>query len=50
MMMYYFKDEFGYGHYSRFYTTVVKEALECNVNPQDIKFLTHGDECGYWFY
>jgi hypothetical protein len=39
-MMYYFKAEDGRTHYSRFYTNIVKKALEFNVNPQDIKFAT----------
>jgi hypothetical protein len=46
-MMYYFKAEDGRTHYSRFYTNIVKKALEFNVNPQDIKFAAHW---GYWHY
>lgn len=36
-MMYYFRDEFGRRHYSRFFTVIVKKALEFNVNPKDIQ-------------
>ena len=36
-MLYYFRDEFGYRHYSRFYTDIVQKALECNVNPKEIQ-------------
>jgi hypothetical protein len=36
-MMYYFKDKFGYGHYSWYYTKIVRDALEHNVNPTEIK-------------
>lgn len=36
-MMYYFRDEFGYRHYSRYFTVIVKKALEFNVNPKDIQ-------------
>ena len=35
-MMYYFTDNFGYTHSSMFFTTIVKLALEVNVNPRDI--------------
>lgn len=36
-MMYYFKDEVGCTHYSRFYTLIVNKALELNVNPKLIQ-------------
>jgi hypothetical protein len=36
-MMYFFRDEFGYRHYSRYYTNIVKKALEFNVNPREIQ-------------
>jgi hypothetical protein len=39
-MMYYFKAEDGRTHYSRFYTLIVKKALELNVNPKFIQTTT----------